>query len=264
MSGGCGMQPPALLTGKGKWVIIADGAKADGYKGTLPNPDPAPVVVGGVSRGFYMWVPTGYDPSKPTRVIYEGAGCTSDGTDNTADAGGSSGFPYQNVDTTNNNGEQTIQVGIQYDPARGGCYDDQVATSNDFMFFPYLHKWVEDNFCVDLKRQFFSGYSSGSWLANQMTCAFPDVLRGVAEATGGEPPAQPTCVTSGHPVASMFLHDTGDTINSFMGILPACTRILNLNGCSTTSCANPADTTVTTAYTPPTFVQSDSAPGSLK
>jgi hypothetical protein len=270
MSAGCGMALPAGVTKKGDWVSIADGCKADGYTGGgLPNPDPAPISIKGpdgmtYDRGFYVLVPASYDNTKPTRVIYEGAGCTDNSSADTADCGGKSGFPYQNVDSVGNNGEQTIQVGLQYDPARHGCYDDQVSTSNDFAFFPYLHKWVEDNFCVDLKRQFFSGYSSGSWLANQMTCAFPDVLRGVVEATGGEPPAQPTCVTSGHPVASLFLHDTGDTINAFSGILPACTRILNLNGCATTSCSNPADTTVTTVYTPPTFVGGDSAPSSLK
>jgi hypothetical protein len=267
MSSGCGKAAPALLTKKGAWVAIADGAMADGYTHALPNPDPAPVMIKGpdgttVSRGFYMWVPANYDPSKPARIIYEGAGCTSDSKVDSAgaDIGASSGWPYQTYDGANN--EVTIQVGLQYDPARGGCYDDQNPMSNDFAFFPYLHQWVEQNFCVDLARQFFSGYSSGSWLANQMTCEFPDVLRGVVEATGGEPP-QPTCMTN-KPVAALFLHDVNDTINSFAGILPACTRVLGNNGCSTTSCSNPADTTVTTVYNAPTFAGSDGAPSSLK
>jgi hypothetical protein len=268
MSAGCGKVPPASLTKEGAWSIIADGCKADGYTGMLSNPDPAPISIVGpdgmtYSRGFYMWVPTSYDSSKPTRVIYEAAGCTNNDSADTADCGGSSGFPYQNVDTTGNNDEQTIQVGLQYDPVRHGCYDDHDAMSNDFAFFPYLHKWVEDNFCVDLSHQFFSGYSSGSWLTNQMTCQFPDVLRGIVEATGGEPPQQPTCVTSGHPVAALFLHDINDTINTYAGILPACSRTLKMNGCTNTDCSKPTDTTVTSAYTPPMFTGGDGAPSSL-
>jgi hypothetical protein len=266
-SSGCGKAPPAALTSTGKWVVIADGAKADGYTGGLPSPDPAPISVTGpdgktYDRGFYVFVPTTYDQTKPTRVIYEGAGCTDTGMDDGEDAGGASGYPYQNVDATNAGGEVTIQVGIQYDPTRGGCYDDQNPMSNDFAFFPILHHWVEQSFCVDLKRQFFSGYNSGARLANQMTCAFPDVLRGVAETSGGEPSAQPTCVTSGHPVASIFLHNINDTVAPFAGSLPACSRILGLNGCSMTSCT-PSDTSVTTPYTPPTFSAEDGAPTSL-
>ena len=114
-----------------------------------------------------------------------------------------------------------------YDPARTDfCYDDQNPQSNDFAFFPLLHKFVEDNFCVDLGHQVWSGYSSGSWVGNQFTCAFPDVLRGFVFATGEEPPMQPTCVETTRPPASSCTRSTIRTTR-YSGVLPGCARLLD-------------------------------------
>jgi len=234
LSAGCGKPLPALIT-VNKWSDMADQPARAGF--------PPPIMVDGIKRGFYMFVKSGYDPNKPTRVIYEGAGCGD-----TSDAhGGTSGYAYQNVDGSSP--EQTIQVGIDY--SRGdNCYDNSNPNSNDFKFFPILHKFVEDNFCVDLNRQFYSGYSTGAWMGNQFTCAFPDVLKAFVFATGNEPPANPPCVP-GHPVPGLFLHDSGDPYNSFSGMLPGCTRLLKQNGCTTTACV-PTDTSTTTTYQIPT------------
>jgi poly(3-hydroxybutyrate) depolymerase len=238
MSMGCGKQPAANVK-LGSWTNMADP--------TMTAGNPPPVVIDGVKRGYYILVPKNYDPTKPSRVIYEGAGC---GDTNAVVNGGTDGYQYQNVDSSN--ATQTIQVGLEYDPDRPDhCYDDQNPMSNDFQFFPWLHNEIETNYCVNMDQQFFSGYSTGSWLANQLTCAFPDVLRGVVEATGNEPPMQPTC-KSGFPVAGMFLHDTTDQYNTYSGILPACTRLLKQNGCTTTQCV-PSSTTTTTPYTIPTL-----------
>jgi hypothetical protein len=228
----------------GSWSDMADQPARAGW--------PAPISVTGpdgkmYNRGFYVWVPRNYDNTKPTRVIYEGAGCGDSSVGN----GGTAAYQYQNVDTNGNGGIQTIQVGIDYDPNRADhCYDDQNPKSNDFAFFPILHKWVEENFCVDMDKQMYSGYSTGSWFGQQLNCAFPDVLRAGTYATGNEPPNQPTCVN--HPVAVLYLHDIADPYNSYNGILPACTRMLQQNGCTTTQCV-PSSTTTTTAYPKPTL-----------
>jgi poly(3-hydroxybutyrate) depolymerase len=250
MSNGCGKTVPALVT-MGQWSVMAS-TESPTLKAEPPGGPPAMMVVGPDGktwpRGFYMLVPTTYDKTKPSRVIFEGAGCDDYGTD----AGGKQGYDYHTIAGIKSAAEQTIQVGIDYDPARTDfCYDDQNPMSNDFAFFPLLHKFVEDNFCVDLNHEFYSGYSSGGWLGNQFTCAFPDILRGVVEATGEEAAMQPTCV-QGHPVAGMFLHEIDDPYNPYSGALPGCERLLKQNGCSTTTCV-PSDTSLSTVYTPPKF-----------
>ena len=63
--------------------------------------------------------------------------------------------------------------------------------SFEYGYFDRLHKQVENDFCVDTSKQFFAGYSSGGWMAHQLGCQFPDVLRAQASVTGGLPRGHP-------------------------------------------------------------------------
>ena len=240
---------------KGKWVEIASQPNPKGEGGITPPPMKVPCQAaddkettglgsayppcgadGTKKRGFWVYVPANFDNTKPSKVIYEAAGCA----DKSAAQGGTASYQYQNVDQ--NSAMQVIQVGMEYSRS-DYCYDNQQPTSNDFKFFPLLHQWVEKNFCVDKSKQYFSGYSTGAWVANQFTCAFPDVLHGFVFATGSEP-QQPTCL-QGHPSAGLFLHDINDGANKFNTVLPGCVRLLTQNGCTVKTCdtqtfSNPA------------------------
>jgi hypothetical protein len=225
MSSGCGIAPPANVM-LGKWTDMADPG----------NGNPPPIMANGVARGYWALVPANYDNTKSYKVIYQGAGCGASypnggGESNLSGMTNSNQpvWPFQNVDMG-----QAIQIGVDYGftAARPNCFDDQNPQSNDFMFFPILKKLVESEFCIDTTNVFLSGYSTGSWWVNQMTCGFGNEIRGTTEATGGEPP-QPPCVTGSH-IAGLFLHDVNDQLNSYAGILPAVLRNLNNNGCTTT------------------------------
>jgi poly(3-hydroxybutyrate) depolymerase len=249
----------SLTIAKGKWVEVASQPNPQGAGGTSPPPmmvpcDTAddkptpghgasyPPCAGGMKkRGFWVYLPANFDNTKPSKVIYEAAGCG----DTSPAQGGTSGYPYQDVDTASP--IQVIQVGLEYS-RNDLCYDNQSPTSNDFKLFPLLHQWVEKSFCVDKSKQYFSGYSTGAWVANQFTCAFPDVLHGFVFATGSEP-MQPTCV-AGHPAAGLFLHDIADSANTFTSMLPGCARLLTQNGCTVKTCDTQtmANTALTTPY----------------
>jgi len=220
MSHGCGMALPANVK-LGQWTDMAD-----------PGSDnPPPIMVNGVARGYWLRVPPNYDSSKPYKVIYEGAPCGQPtGGNGQPNPSGMGVFDYASVDKGD-----AVQVGVDYGFVSRNCYDDQNPQSNDFLFFPVLKKTIEGMLCIDTSSVFLSGYSSGSWWVNQMTCGFGTEIRATVEATGGEPPHQPTCVTGGH-IASLFLHDVNDQLNSYAGILPACARALTNNGCTTTTC----------------------------
>ena len=257
---------------KGKWVEIASQPNPQGQGGVTPPPMKVPCnsaddkdtvglgsayppcgADGTKKRGFWVYVPANFDNTKPSKVIYEAAGCA----DKSAAQGGTAGYQYQNVDQTS--ALQVIQVGMEYSRS-DLCYDNQQPTSNDFKFFPLLHQWVEKNFCVDKSKQYFSGYSTGAWVANQFTCAFPDVLHGFVFATGSEP-QQPTCL-QGHPTAGLFLHDIGDNANKYNTVLPGCVRLLTQNGCTIKTCDTQtfANTALVTKYdVPATFA----APASI-
>jgi poly(3-hydroxybutyrate) depolymerase len=206
-------------------------------------------------RGYWVVVPNNYDPTKAYPVIYQGAGCDDLDLYNS----GNMNYAFNQYD-----GGGAIQVGLDYDTYSTvyECFDNREAASNDFAFMPLLMAEVEKDFCVDTNHEFFVGYSSGGWVAQQFNCAFSDKLRGTMATTGCEPgdPAsgplandgQPTCVQ--HGSAAMYIHDYNDPTNTYQCVLSACTRMLKQNGCTNTTCQElktnqtPADTI---PYTPP-------------
>ena len=241
MSAGCSKPLPAAVK-TGQWSMMADPNDTAGNPPPLLVPckvDPLklawPACVNGmVKRGYYVYVKAGYDPTKPSKVIYEGAGCDAP----PADAGGTSGYPYQDLD--GNSATQIIQVGLTYSRSpnigeHGNCYDNKNPQSSDFAYFPILQQKIEEQFCVDHSKTVYSGYSTGAWVGNQFTCAFPERFHTMVYATGEEPLMQPTCAP-GSPIASMFLHDDKDTYNTPERMAFGCARMLKMNGCSTTTC----------------------------
>jgi hypothetical protein len=112
------------------------------------------------------------------------------------------------------------------------------AVAMEKAYFDALHKAVEANYCVDKDRQFYAGYSSGGWMAQQLGCWFPDVLRAQANVTGGIPPiirdnasgANDYCVK--HKIAAFLIHNNPDMSNGFQGSVDAARRLYALNGCT--------------------------------
>jgi poly(3-hydroxybutyrate) depolymerase len=166
------------------------------------------VMAGTTSRPYSVRLPTGYDPARayPVVVLLHGCG----GGDN-------------NVN---------VPVGTDAILIRGTgsaadtCWNSG-ATGPDVLFFDAMVADVKARFCTDTKRFFAVGYSSGSWLANQLGCIRADVLRGLGTVAGGNPGVR-NCVG---PIAHMFVHDKGDTSNVISGSESARDRLLTQNQC---------------------------------
>jgi polyhydroxybutyrate depolymerase len=109
------------------------------------------------------------------------------------------------------------------------CWDT-AANGPDVAFFDAMVADVKARFCTDESRFFVVGYSSGSWLVNQLTCIRSSVVRGGASVTGGES-ATGTCKG---PVSRIFIHDSDDTTNVISGSVKARDRQLTQNGCDKT------------------------------
>jgi poly(3-hydroxybutyrate) depolymerase len=110
--------------------------------------------------------------------------------------------------------------------AANTCWDTK-ANGPDVAFFDAMVTDVKTRFCADEKRIFAVGYSSGSWLINQLSCIRADVLRGAATVSGGEA-AGGNC---GGPVARIYIHDSDDMDNVIAGGIKARDRQLTQNGC---------------------------------
>jgi poly(3-hydroxybutyrate) depolymerase len=237
--------------------IATGGAGAGGFVPAAPRPSagcnkPAVQALGqyvrrevtvagapadATTRIYYLRLPAGYDPARPYRTVYLGPGC-GEPQDDTPQNWKS--YPMETV-----SGEQGIFVAME--PSRRNtatygavpthyCFEDMAADSVEYSYFGALHQAVEDIACVDRERQFFAGYSSGGWMAHQLGCAFPDVLRAQGSVTGGLPPSirdrLKTCVA--HPVAAFLIHDFNDVSNLYQGSVAAAERLFAVNGCTGT------------------------------
>lgn len=185
------------------------------------------VMTGGANRPYSVRLPTGYDPARAYPVIVLLHGCGS-GTNN---------VPMEKV-----TGADAI-LARGTGSAADTCWDTS-ATGPDVAFFDAIVTDVKARFCADEHRFFAVGYSSGSWLVNQLTCIRADVLRGAASVTGGES-ANGKC---GGPVARIFIHDTTDTTNQISGSIKARDRQLTQNSCDKAAAAVPVDPSPCTLY----------------
>jgi polyhydroxybutyrate depolymerase len=187
-SAGCGMSTSQML---GRWVEST-------------------VMPSGASRPYSVYLPTGYDPMRAYPVVVLLHGCGS-GTNN---------LPM----------ERETGSGAILIRGTGSAADTcWTTTSNgaDVAFFDAMVADVKARFCTDAGRFFAVGYSSGSWLANQLGCIRTSVLRGLATVAGGNPGVR----NCGGPIAQIFVHDQDDMSNVISGGESARDRLLTQNGC---------------------------------
>lgn len=162
------------------------------------------------SRPYSVWLPTGYDPERRYPMILLLHGCGS-GTNN--------------VPMEKHTGADAIVVrGTGSD---NNCWNNS-ANGPDVPYVDAIIDDVEKRFCVDESAIFAVGYSSGSWLANQLGCIRSEVFRGLATVAGGRPFGG-NC-GSGR-VAQIFIHDKGDDQNQIQSSESARDRLLDVNGC---------------------------------
>ena len=223
VSEGCGMMPPTATgmigtTKYGKFSMTITAESALAFT-TAPGQNKP------VDRLFYVRLPDGYDRSKPYRVIYVGPGCSPTQDTQTTPKGFQFGSDIANSMGARTDAIIVQMEPGKYNPAAynmpnsmGNCFIGDTSGCNDSShycfddwasggehepkvtsiadgpmgtiamekaYFDALHKKIEASYCVDKSRQFYAGYSSGGWMAQQLGCWFPDVLRAQANVTGG-------------------------------------------------------------------------------
>ena len=168
---------------------------------------------GGSNRPYSVRLPTGYTTTRAYPVVVLLHGCS----------GGTNNVPMEKE-----TGADAILV-RGTGSASGTCWTTG-ANSADVTFFDAMVADTKARFCADENRFFAVGYSSGSWLVNQLTCIRSSILRGAASVAGGES-AGSGCKG---PVSRIFIHDMADPSNEFSASERARDRQLTQNGCDKT------------------------------
>lgn len=192
------------------------------------------VDVDGAPRDYFVYLPAGYDASRPYPVVYQFHGCSG------------------NVDKQNNHppvqdyaGGEAIHIRGR---AVGDCWDT-AADGTGVAFFDAVVPEVEATWCADSDRRFATGYSSGSFMSHRLSCVRGDMLRGVATIAGGV--AGQSCVDR---TAALLIHDEDDTTVNISTSEQARDRHLASNGCDAQAPTTPGDH-------PPCEVYADCDPG---
>jgi poly(3-hydroxybutyrate) depolymerase len=185
------------------------------------------VMTGGANRPYSVRLPSDYDASRAYPVVVLLHGCS----------GGTNNVPIEKA-----SGSDAILV-RGTGSASGTCWDAS-ANGKDVPFFDSMVADTKARFCADESRVFIVGYSSGSWLVNQLTCIRADVVRGGASVSGGES-SSGKC---GVPVARIFLHDSSDNDNQISGSERARARQLTQNMCDESAAPTDVDPSPCKAY----------------
>ena len=110
------------------------------------------VMAGTTSRATSVRLPSNYDPSRAYPVIVLLHGCGAGRT--------TCRWKTRPART---------RFSCAARSASGTCWET-AANGADVAFFDAMVTDAKDRFCADEKRFFVVGYSSGSWLVNQLTC----------------------------------------------------------------------------------------------
>lgn len=206
-SGSSDAERDAGMTGSAGCGMASDLATEEWVPGT--------VEAGGMTREYWVWLPAGYDPSRPYPVVYQFHGCSDNRESN-------------NVPVQNESGADAIHVRGR---AIERCWDN-APDGSGVAYFDAIVPRIESTFCADPERRFATGYSSGSFMSHRLACSRGDMLRGIAVIAGGGGGGE--CVGN---VAALMIHDRGDPQVDVMAGRMARDRLLARNGCDMESTA---------------------------
>lgn len=222
---GVASESPATSPAPGAGSIPgAPGAPSGGSNGgdstTPPAPPPPPKVVvtnetlavGDKNRDFVLAVPRDIVPAKKYPIVVVMHGDGGDGVSMRA------GMPMDSV-----TGEDAI-VAYPSGTARSWRLYQPPADNPDLAFLTALVASLVARFDADAARVFATGFSSGAFMANQLACRAPALLRGIASHGGGAPdePEDPSastwpsgfvrCANQTTGVAALIVHGEADEV----------------------------------------------------
>jgi polyhydroxybutyrate depolymerase len=170
------------------------------------------IAIRGTEREYYLWVPTGYDATRPYPLIVRFHGSTGDGL--------SGGLEIEAAAAGN---------AIIASPSGIDGHWDLAPDGVDVALFDAILLEVEDSYCIDAGRVFAYGFSAGGALTNLLGCVRGNVLRGIAPVES----SAPMLSSCNGPVAAWFTHSPDDTVVTIDRGAAALELYRSLDGCGT-------------------------------
>lgn len=198
------------------------GAESSGCDATShPTRGQQTLDVNGTQRSFYLIPPTTDEPV-PLVISFHGYGSNGQATIN----------DFQLETTTGGKAVLLFPDGVPSYFQNAIGWDDRNNDNPDMDFVRALIDDARQKHCVDAERTYVVGFSWGGWMANQVTCAFPDEVRAGIAVAGGGPRGD--C----NPTSMMIVHGTSDERENVSSGRASVANWRATNGCAETSTAS--------------------------
>jgi len=168
---------------------------------------------GNLLRDAILHVPSSYDKTKPTELVLNFHGFTSNAAE-------------QVILTRMNRAADARNLIVAYPDGVGAswnagdcCGDSWTNSVDDVAFTKALLAKLEGDYCVDSKRVYATGFSNGGFFSHKLGCEMSDVFGAIAPVSGvfGEDPNK---CTPHRPMPVLDFHGTGDPIVPYNGGTP--------------------------------------------
>lgn len=238
-SGGVSGSGGATSTG-GSITDAGPAVSTPGCGATLPaacnntTTGPCNLDVNGVTREYFVVLPTGYDNSQPSPVVFafHGRGGTASSLLPTGSPFGG-GYALYGVQPGLPNAVFVVPQGLDSGSDSGTDYGWPNTGGQDINFVKATLTWLETNLCVDKARYFSTGMSYGGMMSETIACQIPDLFRAIGSQAGSLFGGTRNCVAK--PIAAWITHGDADTTVPISGDITARDMIIANNGCDTTN-----------------------------
>ena len=182
------------------------------------------IAVAGVDRGYFVSIPTGYDPAVPRALVfgYHGSNYT-----------GRMMRTYLDMEKAPlvSKAIYVYPDGMPPPDATSRAWE-LTATGKDMPFFDAMLAQMSADYCVDSSRIFVAGQSYGGLMTNAVGCLRGDVVRAIAAIAGSGPNSPSQCKG---PVAAWIIHGMDDGNVAFTSGQRSRDHWLMANGCAATT-----------------------------
>ena len=219
---GSGGGPSSTTAGCGKATWPMSNDQSGGTPYTLP--------INGMDREYYVSVPTGYDASQPTRVVF--AWHWRGGNAGNITGRGGFGGAYYGLKSRIPDAIYIAAEGLSENGSTGWANSG----GQDIEFLQGMLDWLDTNYCIDKTRIFSTGFSYGGIMSNTIVCQMGNTFRAIAPVAGSFFGGGSRCVDQ--PVAGILIHGTGDTTLEISGGAAARDYLIETNHCTMTTQAS--------------------------
>jgi polyhydroxybutyrate depolymerase len=163
--------------------------------------------VGGRDRTVHVHLPKTYDPTRPTPVVLNFHGYTSNASQEDALSGMSAKADQAGFVAVHAEG-----IGLSQSWNAGGCCGEAASSAvDDVGFVNVMLDELESKLCVDARRVFSTGMSNGGFLSHRLACELSTRIAAVAPVAGVL--AIPTC----NPTRAMSVFQFHGTLDPLVG-----------------------------------------------